>query len=973
MTNTSIQVALPARMSLAENAFDEWEIAVLEFPFTELVNKFRSEIERVYRDKKNNYVSVPYRQLNNALLACAPTLTYGFEYVKKKDNITKYRALAVGTLENPLQTPEPEKIHQLIIIWAKDWADQCRKKGKKEEVDSLCDRFLDDISKIPEKWDWQHIKPETLIKNLNSEEGLGFQAIPSLLATQLHSRNCTIKSADREQKIQWRKVQGNGYGRTGLYLISQPFQGFYVDDNGKEKTGYFAYRLDFNVETQAGRFNTEGNLKPWIFLNLGCQRYAHEPLKEVNYNQDISILVGMNKSRLSGYELDSTLVRLVVNNSGSNDNFDWKYRLPELLADFKARNLEDVSDIFNNPAKYGNLNDTSNWGDKDEYYTVHDEGYRYLNEETQRNKGHSIKTGFSFAERGDITAKVLELLDSVLIADTPLETDIPTPKGQKKPLAMRDYKDIFKSTKKLEFRQKIISDGIQRALKNKPMHIFIICKEKDTHELTYQQLREAFLLADGEDFPSFIKVSQIWIDDYTLLQPLDTEGLRPKDKEKFNKQIKKQHQKKRDAWSNFLQTKILKLIDVDSDCFAIIEIGKTKQKGILPQQNIKGAIREACIKNNIHSQIVQTVKKRGKEKEDGEDYTTAEKARILNSVLDLILRQTATLYGLPSKIYEQAKIPQTVAEELDVIAFCRRRIHQYQGDIHYALAVRLRANGDVDVLFPHASDWIPYTEAEIELGRIFFHARGDKFEGKYRVKSKIKLSNPELMQFVSRVLTKKLEKPTIALIEAEGWRNERASDDKDRMWFQLKNDHLFEKRNILDFGHVAGHSCKYNREDEQLNNLLAVIRIRNGKETPQYITNREKWNEDSLAEDFINLRGFWDKSVPKLLHYFSVGRLPETQKKQREKGSKELYMLDSNKKNEYGFNMAVKHQQMLELVPFFVHHDFQNEEYIKALCRVPHYLRISPSWFMGNISKPLLMHLGNSLIDDCLCIIGLDS
>ena len=424
---------------------------------------------------------------------------------------------------------------------------------------------------------------------------------------------------------------------------------------------------------------------------------------------------------------------------------------------------------------------------------------------------------------------------------------------------------------------------MQRALKQKSMHIFIICKEKDTHELTYQQLREAFLLADGEDFPSFIKVSQVWIDDDTLLQPLDTEGLRPKDKEKFNKQIKKQHQKKRDVWSNFLQTKVLNLIDVDSEYFAIIEIGQTKKKGILPQQNIKGAIREACIKNNIHSQMVQTVKRRVNKKENEEDYTKAEKARILNSVLDLILRQTATLYGKPLEIYKQAKIPESIAKELDVIAICRRKIIQYQGDIHYALAVRLRANGDVDVLFPHASDWIPYTEAEIELGRIFSHARCDRFEGKYRVESKIKLSNPELMQFVSRVLTQKLEKPTIALIEAEGWRNERASNDKDRMWFQLKNEHLFEKRNILDFSHVAGHSCEYSRDNKKLNNLLAVIRFRNGKETPQYITNRESWDKDSLAEDFINLCGFWDKSVPQLPHYFSVGRLPDTQKEAKRK------------------------------------------------------------------------------------------
>ena len=35
--------------------------------------------------------------------------------------------------------------------------------------------------------------------------------------------------------------------------------------------------------------------------------------------------------------------------------------------------------IFGNPVKYGNLNNSSKWGDKDEYYTVHDEGYKYLN------------------------------------------------------------------------------------------------------------------------------------------------------------------------------------------------------------------------------------------------------------------------------------------------------------------------------------------------------------------------------------------------------------------------------------------------------------------------------------------------------------------------------------------------------------------------------------------------------------------
>lgn len=63
---------------------------------------------------------------------------------------------------------------------------------------------------------------------------------------------------------------------------------------------------------------------------------------------------------------------------------------------------------------------------------------------------------------------------------------------------------------------------------------------------------------------------------------------------------------------------------------------------------------------------------------------------------------------------------------------------------------------------------------------------------------------------------------------------------------------------------------------------------------------------------------------------------------------------------------------MIEMLPFFIHPDFQTQEGIKALCRVPHYLRTSPAYTKGNISQPYLMHLGNSLIEDFLCILDLD-
>ncbi|MBC1238331.1 hypothetical protein [Nostoc sp. 2RC] len=70
------------------------------------------------------------------------------------------------------------------------------------------------------------------------------------------------------------------------------------------------------------------------------------------------------------------------------------------------------------------------------------------------------------------------------------------------------------------------------------MHIFLIYREQDTCEVVYQQLRDVFLLNENEDFPQDITVSKILIDDATLLQPLNTGGLLPKDRNKFDEQIR---------------------------------------------------------------------------------------------------------------------------------------------------------------------------------------------------------------------------------------------------------------------------------------------------------------------------------------------------------------------------------------------------------------------------------------------------
>ena len=1011
-------VALPARMDFAENAFANLTIAVLLFPFSREVQRFCDDIQQALRSK--NKIYAPYRQLNNGLLACTSTLTHSFEYSETIDRVPQYSALAVWKnisikfylyllekncligmifLLKHLNVPTEEQIHDLIFDWARTWAEQYlnRKKGNKDEIETVCDRFLDAVDIFPKDWQWEYIKPEALINDINSNNGLSYQAIPSLLATLLHEKTITINLKDREQKITWRKVQGGGSSKTGLHLVSKPFKANYIEKNDdedskdKEKEGYFAYRLDFHVHTQAGRFNNQGYLKPWIFLHLSCQRYAHEPLVNANHRRDISVLMGINTARIDGYPIDSTLVKLTIKN---NDNKSWKEQLSKILSAFKARALNTPEEILANPSEYGNIDNKNDWN-KDEYYIIHTEGYKYK-EEGQRGsrRGHSIKTGFSLKERADVTSKVLQLLDSVLIPDKLMECDLKAPSGKTKPLAMCDYsfisKDLYippakrekigaeevtkQQQEDLKQRKNIVNDSFIRTLANKPTHLFVIYREEHTKNLVYQQLRESLLLKEGDCFPDHLIVEDALIEnsereDFNLFNKIPVSGLSSVN-DNFDEEIRKGHNKKRKVWQKFLKEKVLSLVKNknQANIFAIIEIKQTQKKGIHPKQNLRSAIREACVLENINSQMLQTVKPT---KRDDTVYSAKTRGRTLNAVLDLTLRQTGTLYGLPSEVYQAAKIPENIAQQLDVIAFCRIKKNNFMVNktFQYAIAVRLSATGKVDVLLPNHKIWIPYDKAGIAIGKLFHEAR----KKDHNSLKQIQIKGGDLVKFVADTLVDRLENPTIALIEADVWRNERSKDGSNyQAWFQLKNEYLLEQQDILNFGHILGHNCQYQRDDEKLNNLLGVIRLRNGNETPQYVTNRQKWNEDVETQDFTQLSGFIDKTIPGLLHFFSIGKIPETQKKKQNVPKARNLLKIEHEGDIYAANIAYKHQQMIEMLPFFVRSDLQTEENLKALYRVPHYLRTSPAHTKGNIKSPYPMHLGIKLIEDFLCILDLD-
>ncbi len=607
-----------------------------------------------------------------------------------------------------------------------------------------------------------------------------------------------------------------------------------------------------------------------MFLHLSCQRYAHESLIDANHGRDISILMGMNTARIDNYPVDSTLVKLTIKN---NDNKYSKNQLPDLLAVFQARPLINPQHILNNPVKYGNFDNDNEWV-KDEYYLIHTEGYKYKQEgQKGRGHGHHIDTGFSLKELANITSKVLQLLDGVLIPDKLIECDIKAPTGKKMPLAMCDYDVIstdlyFPPAKRkqlgkqetskrqredLQIRTNIIKNSFIRSLNNNPIYLFIIYQEEHTKKLVYRQLRESLLLQESDRFPDYLIVEDVLIDDLSLLDRISVTGLASVNQD-FDKEIKGGHIKKRQAWQKFLNINVLNKVNNKQslNIFAIIEIKKfQKTKGIDPKQNnIHAVIREACILENINSQMLQTVSPTEK---DDTAYSAKTRGRTLNAVLDITLRQTGTLYGLPSEVYQAAKISENIAQKLDVIAFSRVQKNNFIGraSFQYAIAIRLNTTGSVDVLLPNHKQWISYTKAGIEIGKLFYKAR-QKDRSSIE---QIQMKGGHLIKFVADTLVNYLENPTIALIEADVWRNEKSEDgSNNKAWFQLKNEYLLEQRDILNFTHVLGHNCQYQRDDEKLNNLLGVIRLRSGNETPQYITNRSNWDNDTETSRLYSIK-----------------------------------------------------------------------------------------------------------------------
>ena len=925
---------------------------------------YEQAADNFLREVAPNKRGLPIRQLNNLLLACLPTLAHGFEGRKYSR-----RMLVVGTPEAPPVLPDPKLIQQLVKVWAKNWA-----ADYEDAKPAECARFLEAVRQVP-PGRWQLFQADKLVRDPSLAGGLIYQAVPALLATLLHGQTALV-AGDEQRPVTWLRVQGGGGDRTEIYVVSKPFRARYQPEKSQheeempaEKEGYFAYRLDFEIETQAGRFYENSNrLKPWLFLRLSCQRYAHQSLTQENFRRNVSVLTSLHTPRLVGAPLGSgpaTLVRLQLGKRYGR--WEWQLRLPRLLEDAQARLLPDPELLLKNPAVYG-IGRQPHSPTDDTFFLVHAEGYKY---ETTRGRGHSIKAGFHLDERRAVLREALRLLDNRLRPDNPVPADLhPLPTGSKVPAAMRTIKFLNAKTK--DERRKAAqqlpgqpapnsatADSFHRrwrqALRqvppDAPAQLLLVYRHEGTLALMKQQMQKALLLPPGQ-VPAWLNVVEVPITDPTLLTEYEQykTDLHAGTKQQH---YARQHNLKRQAWQVFLQEHVQ---EDQLARFAFIE--GLKKDCAEEARHIKGAVRAACASLGIASQRLR----RADFGKDGESFTFGVQSRGANAAFDLLVRQPGVLGGPPSDLYEKAGLPIPLASNLDIIALYRREVQD--PEVHYAVAVRLRATGEVDVQFPHEETWQPYASAGPELGQFLQKQRGVPAFRK-GVPGR-KLSPPELAQFAARVVTASHERPTLVLIEANGWRN--AGKEGQHIWPQLKNENLADQHDELNFRHVHGQERAYFRPDPAVQNLLAVVRLRLNDETPQYLP---EVTEGESARAFKQLSAFVDRRTSGLLHFFSIGQQADTQKIETDKKEGPgLFKLEVRPgKDGAGAGVSFRHQQVVEFVPFFVHPDLQEENKLLALCRIPHYLRTSPAWDTANTLFPFPMHLAKALIDDYLCIL----
>ncbi len=945
----TVHSIVPLRFRIDEAYLQDKVVSVSKFAYEQACTDFLDSMREIA--SRNHPENPPYRRLNTVLTALAPMLAHPFvAYRNMETEHTERQMLVVG--DDVKHRPNAEQISDVLYEWGKQWGDQSFENEINKNVigrDAHL-RLLDCLQQPAQQW--RDVDAAFLFRSLNTNTRTGFKAIPSLLASLLAGKESTIQG----RIIKWRLTQD---GDNGLAVISQPFLAEYEEKNPytqilEYKKGTFAYKLEFRLQTQVG------SILPWIHLYVRCSRYLDGPLAKPNWQRDVSVKMGVDQPRLSGWGWSPTLVTLPV--AGGKNNPRWDEHLVPLLTAMKARSLVAPNELFQAPLQYREATPLSQY---DKYFVLHAEGFK---------PRHQVKTGFDFAELHEVANSVSGLLGLDLSAGQALTSDLPTDfmHRNKLPLSMCDIDDFRNKTiigkqrqqttdeaelrNRLE-RQKIVLQALRRAAHNQPIVIYLCCHHTFTLNHLKQELYQALFIEEGDPWPDDITlVISPQPVPFQLLQPLDSGPLDPRRhyeknmsweaRQQFKKaweaQMRRAFNGKTSAWEQYLSG-----LQRNASCYglALIELLELNEKTYHKDQSIKGAVRKACNELGLASQMIFPLKQVQNVTPDKKDITPESQGREHNAIADLLYRQTGLVYEPPKQMYMKAGLSQELAEQLYVVGLYR--VRKPSPKLHYSIAIRHCPDGTYQALLPQQPHrWLPLMEARKIVGELFLNKKAQD----------IALPEAELARFAAQTFTSMRDVPTLVLLEAEGWRNHDVLP-------QFAN-HREPLQYQLDLRHVTTFEQIYKPAD--LPNLR-IIRLRDvgsSGETPQYVPVFED-KEGQLTEgrDFTYLTGFVDtQAASPFFHYLSIGRIPKTASKQSSK--QHPYKTDE------GGGIAFKHQTIVEFVPFFL----QPEDEAKEWCRVAHFMRISPAWGGGNIILPYPLHLAKHMLEDQFCILegGLD-
>lgn len=954
---------LLARFALNQQALEGCQVARMPFAYTDILDEVLGFVLRQdgKRQQKKPFKwdwneQPPFEQLNDVLMASAPSLIHGFNVFgdtlkwSKSELYAKPRfALTLTEINGtPIWTPDIDHINDLVFTWADRWAkDTFNVAGFRDGVAQL-DKMRRAIYAV--RTPWQTTNAVQLWRQYTDEEDtLVWSALSSVLAAlfvhRMAGRVFSMSDGEKTQNITWQLTQeGNGQ----LAVVSEPFHhGKAGEAPGK---GLVAYKLEFVMQTVAG------SVDPWIAVFISQRRFADRRVTAKNYQRDVTVLLNSATSRKDGWTTAPTWVRFKVGGwlkrGQKADDYVpveeeklrglfWRSDTPPLWEAWKARSLPDPSELFKTGGR-PNAKDV-----EDRYLILHAEGMEY-----SPGVQHGAKSGTSLLERKLIMNHVHEVMNDVLVPDTSLpvdETSTLTADDifEKHLWALYTIEDLKSSTKAIPLqrgsnllaeehrhleRRRVTDAALAVALGNKPLNVLIAAEEQPARQVLEQYVRAALFLDDDEALPQGICLTPLTLPHDLNVPPgkdileLKTKGERQRAKADFPAAW----DAKSRTWKEVFQPAIMSHAH---------NIGLVELVGRPDAITDKYAWRKTAARRGIYqahacSQFVLSIPP--KMAGDTTYMATAARSRVINAVRDALVRQTGLVYGPLPQLYQYAGLDEERARQLVVIALYRFRLSGSQ-KIDFPFAVELYPDGQVKVVLPdddgNAQQPISYIEAGPLLGQRFSLPMHKHWRS---VNYRADPQDHRLMTFATAILSKTGDVPTLILLEADGWRQ--------RYLKITANPSM-----VQDAVFLSGRRFVPNDLPQTV--LLRVRDAGTLNETPQFIAGKVPlWNGDELPIDSEGMLGAVDARNG-IMRLYSVARQSGTVDEQQDN---EDFLFGD------GGDMAFRHQKIVELLPWFA----QREEDRLVFSRIAHLLRFTPAWNRGNTVLPWPLHLAEALANN---------